>query len=154
MNRSVLQLGGLFLAIIILASFSPRHLVKTPSLKTPSLKTIRVKSFSCPTASDFHFQTVDFGWSGGSCYSQHIVEVYLVFHGSSFTDPVDIEFEVTDENASGTSTYTFWQTIYPGNPRTYIGQNQETWTDMNCDGNQDPGEMEYHTYSMTGNSHC
>ena len=149
MKRSVLRPGYLFLAIILFAGFTPRH-----SVKISSQKTIRVKSFSCPTATEFHFETVDYGWTGGSCYYNHIMEVYLVFHGSSFTDPVEMEFEVTDETASGTSSYTFWQTIYPGNPRTYIGQNQEIWNDNNCNDQQDSGEMEYHTYSKTGQSHC
>ena len=149
MKRTALPLGCLVLAILVLAGFTPRHSAKNPS------KQIRVKSFSCPGSTEFQFEYVDFGWSGGSCYSQHITEVYLVHRGSTpFTEPVEMEFEITDQNSNGTTTYTFWQTIYPGNPRTYIGQNQETWNDMNCNDQEDPGEMEYHTYSKTGNSHC
>jgi hypothetical protein len=150
MKQSALQLGCLCLAIIVFAGFTPHH-----ATKTPSQKTVRLKSFSCPGSTEFQFEYVDFGWTGGGCYYQHITEVYIVHRGSTpFTEPVEMEFEITDQNSNGTSTSTFWQTIYPGNPRTYVGQDQENWNDMNCNDSQDPGETEYHTYSKTGNSHC
>jgi hypothetical protein len=150
MKRTALQLGCLVMAILVLASFTPRH-----SVKNPSKQTVRVKSFSCPGSTEFQLEYVDFGWTGGSCYYNHVTEVYVVFRGSTpWTQPVEMEFEITDQTPWGTSTSTFWQTIYPGNPRVYVGQNQEQWNDNNCNGSQESDEMEYHTYSKTGQSHC
>lgn len=113
-----------------------------------------VKATSCPTPNDFHFEWDDFGWTGGSCYYENIKEKYLVFHGSSFTQPVDIEVRIDDESPTGSSFYTFWVTVYPGQTRFYLGQDQIQWNDMDCNESQDWGEMSYHTYSLTGQYDC
>jgi hypothetical protein len=113
-----------------------------------------VKASSCPTASEFHYDTDDFGWTGGSCYYNNIQEKYLVYHGSSFTQPVDLQIMVEDITPNGTSTYTYWVTVYPGQTRFYLGQDQIEWNDMDCNESQDYGEMSYHTYYLTGQYNC
>ncbi|NII28443.1 hypothetical protein HB364_25395 [Pseudoflavitalea sp. X16] len=109
---------------------------------------------SCPTPNDFHFEYDDFGWTGSSCYYFHITEKYLVYHGSSFTQPVALEVEVVDVAPWGTSSSTHWVTVNPGQTRLYLGQDQEEWNDLDCNESQDWGEMSYHTYYLTGNYDC
>jgi hypothetical protein len=142
MRTIMLKISSLFLLSFLLVQPATSTAGKT------------VKATGCPTPSDFHYDIDDFGWTGGSCYYNNIKEKYLVFHGSSFTQPVDLEIMVEDITPFGTSSYTFWITVYPGQTPYYLGQDQVDWNDLDCNESQDEGEMSYHTYSLTGNYNC
>ena len=144
MRINILKMTGLFLLSFLLLA--------QPT--TSSEKRTFTKATSCPTPNDFHFEWDDFGWTGGSCYYQNIKEKYLKFHGSSFTDPVDLEVMVEDQSPNGTSSYTYWVTVYPGQTRFYLGQDQIEWNDLDCNESQDYGELSYHTYYLTGQYDC
>lgn len=77
-----------------------------------------------------------------------------MFHGSSFANPVDLEVRIEDTSPTGTSSYTYWVTVYPGMTRFYLGQDQIEWNDLDCNESQDEGKMSYHTYYLTGQSNC
>jgi len=142
MRTTMLKCSGIALLFLLLAQSATSTTGKPMKLRV------------CPSPSEFHFEYDDFGWTGGSCYYTNIKEKYLVYHGSSFTQPVELEVEVEDVSPTGTSTYTYWTTVYPGQTRFYLGQDQIQWNDLNCNDSEDPDELSYHTYYLTGNYNC
>lgn len=144
MRMSKLTSGCLILLTAFLAAYTT----------SPTSGNSTNGALSCPTANNFYWDDDDFGWTGGPCGGQNIVERYLVFSGSGWTQPVEIEIQLDDIYCSGTTTQTWWETKYPGSPRYYIGQNWTDWNDINCDGSMDCEEVVYHSYSLTGNTRC
>lgn len=164
MQKRTLQFGCLLLLSVVLFGHTPAPTAATIPEQTPARslpyrsmlavgKVTHVK-FNCPSLGNFWLSYVDFGWVGGSCSFQHIVEVYMNYSGPAFTDAISVESEVRDESDYGSYSSYYWDTFNPGYVKNYFGQNWEEWNDSNCNNNIDYGELNTHTYYITGNSIC